>query len=132
MSPKFGSEKKRIEQITPEQTMALRTITGILLNLEKSTPKVVPIKIEKPIDLNNFLTKVETEEKVKNVEPENILKLTRAERPISFDVAVLTRVNAEDESSIRQDIELGKESELREDESEGESDHEFEESEGEE
>ncbi len=126
MSTEPVSEKKRIEQITPEQTESLRTLAGILNEIKDSSPKAVAIKLERRPVLQDILLNVQAEERVNKVEPEKIYKLTRAERPITFDVASLTRINTNDEENVRHDIELGKELENREDGADDASDQEIE------
>jgi hypothetical protein len=118
------SEKKTIAEITPEQTMVLRSVANILIQLEGTIPKAQPIEIKRAPVLQMILANVEEQEQVRSVEPEKILRLTRAERPVTFNVASLTRINANDEGA-RPGYEMGNELDTREDAgamSEGEED----------
>jgi hypothetical protein len=102
----------------------LRSVGNILKDIGQNLPKAHPIEIKRPAILQNILADVQESEMVSRVEPEKILKLTRAERPVTFDVATLTRINSNDEGT-RLGYEMGKEDETRDDAggmSEGEED----------
>lgn len=101
MFAKSRSEKKTIEQVNQEDLFSnLREIGNILPKILDSRPNVVPIQVtNKPI-LDMVKQENDDQIKVKTIIPENIVKLTRAQQQVSFDVASLNRAAEKEELRI--------------------------------
>jgi len=102
----FIRKKRVIQSATQEQVLALSDITNILASPQ--IPQPLPEKFRearKPL-----LAVIEEDimeiEEVDSIQEAEILDLTRAERPITYDVAVFIRGITEEESA-RAEMDFG-------------------------
>ena len=77
--------------ITAEQIMALKNIENILSEMEATRPNVEPFEIKRDPVLRNIVSENDEKEFVKGISEPKILTLTRALKPLTLDVAELSR-----------------------------------------
>ena len=109
-------EKKGLGNITQEDILAQNELYQLSKNIEESTPKVTKFKIKR----NSVLPLLSNVEDIENIDPSIITetkpsKLTRAEWPLMFDVASMTRKIAEEEIMLTE-IQFGQVQDVQDDE----------------
>jgi DNA-directed RNA polymerase subunit H (RpoH/RPB5) len=88
------SEKKTIEEVNQEDLFKnLKEISNILPKILASRPNVIPIQTENKPILNQVKKEDDPLLKFKSLFPEDVIKVTRAERQVNFDVASLSRAD---------------------------------------
>lgn len=119
MRSRYHGEKKGLDRLTQEDVLAAGRLLVLSKKIEGSSPSVEKFIIKRNGVLQSVLSN-DNQENSENVDPSGIqeskqLKLTRAEWPLMFDVASLTRNLGEQDMTLPE-LQFGEVSNVQDDE----------------